>query len=65
VLWKGWLTREGAAGRIVAQLNMSHCDVPTDCFSPEAVIPSSLSTSNSCTACRSVLLPPRIKRSRA
>jgi hypothetical protein len=38
VLWKGWLTREGAAGRIIAQLNMSHCDVPTDCFSPKAAV---------------------------
>src|SRR5215218_9882973 len=36
VLRKGKLTREGAAGRIVAQLGMSHCDVPTGRFSPQA-----------------------------
>ena len=36
VLWKGKLTREGAIGRIDAQLGMSHCDVPTDRLSPEA-----------------------------
>src|SRR4051812_4510443 len=34
VLRKGKLTREGATGRIVAQLGMSHCDAPTDRFSP-------------------------------